>query len=231
MRLKVQALFAFVFVLVSLSILGLGKNVYQDPAINYGAQNYGLYAPTSSPTSWIPIAVDANGNVIISNPGGGGSSATPTGSATPTFTNTPTVTNTPTLQIPNIMASLTPTQTPLIVRITNKVFTSFSSTTPTPITTAAPTPTGTVNWTIYNHTQLFFNNSGTAGDAVTVLYGSTALPVYVAPGGGIVIKSIWDIAGNSPVSIVGPTQAGASINIWGTLDQQNYLLPTNLSNQ
>lgn len=120
----------------------------------------------------------------------------------------------------NAVATATPTATPVLVDVTVRTFTSAQSTTPTPIVTAVASN--------YNHVQLFMNNTGTAGDFVTVYMGSVAKQVYLAPAGGVVIKSFWAATINAPVSVAGGTTAGATIVVWGLLDQQTYQVPVNL---
>ena len=120
--------------------------------------------------------------------------------------------------------TLTPTPTPIIGMIAVRTFTSAQSQTPSPVITAVAS--------IYNHVKLFFNNTGTAGDFVTVYpAGGSAVQVYIAPGGGVVTKDFWAITTNAPVSVGGGNSAGSTIAVWGYYDQQGYQVPVNLPTQ
>ena len=178
------------------------QSITRQPTLNENAVLY-AYEPTAGVFN--AVFVDTNGNLNTTG------SATISGGSL-------SVSN-----FPTPLPTATQTTTPVIVRITNRTFTSAQSQTPTPIATAVSGQ--------YNHTQLFMNNTGTAGDTINIYYGSTVLPVYLAPAGGIYTKSFWDTASNVGVSISGGASAGSSINVWGTLDQQPYQLPINLPSQ
>lgn len=122
---------------------------------------------------------------------------TATGSATPTYTSTHTYTSTPTYTSTSVIGA----------PVGNKAFTSASSTTPTPITTAVALT--------YQNFKLYANNTGTATGTLSFIQNGQTFPVDIAPSGGMHYIELRDWIGGGGVSVSGPPQAGATINLWG----------------
>ncbi len=169
--------------------------------------------PSFTPTATLPIGTNTFTPLATRTP-------TPTYTSTPTNTNTtvytatgsntPTYTSTPTYTPTATYTSTTVSMAP----VANKVFTSASSTTPTPIATLVANT--------FQDYVLYANNTGTATGTLSLIQNGQTFPLDIAPAGGIVYVRLFDWVGGGSVSIAGPTQAGASINLWGYANFRKY---------